>query len=180
MPDRRIIKTEQQIADVFLAALADHPLSKISVAAITRSANINRGTFYLHYKDVFDLYSKVSQEFIADLERVFDETYPDDEVPTAFVTLTNKILNYIQTNEYAFKILLQADNNAEFIEQIRNLFIRKIIEKEKIPESNQDYIIDVIYNVNGAIGVITAWEKGDLNCDIETITERLATIFGIL
>ncbi|VDG25475.1 TetR/AcrR family transcriptional regulator [Lactiplantibacillus mudanjiangensis] len=180
MADRRIIRTEQQITDIFFTKLATKPLSKISVSEITRAANINRSTFYLHYQDVFDLYQQVTQTLINDLAQVFDTTYPDDEVPLAFLTLAENILTYLQNHQHAFKILLKAENSANFIDQIRQLFINKVIEKEHISANNHDYIIDVNYNVNGALGVITAWEKDELDCSIDVVIKRLAEIFAIL
>ena len=56
--DLRVIKTKESIEQAFLALLAKKPLQKISIVELAREARINKGTFYLHYTDIFDLYQK--------------------------------------------------------------------------------------------------------------------------
>lgn len=56
--DLRVIKTKESIEQAFLSLLATKPLQKISIVELAREARINKGTFYLHYTDIFDLYEK--------------------------------------------------------------------------------------------------------------------------
>lgn len=53
--DRRVRYTKQAIRDGFLRLLAEKPIEKISVTEICREADINRGTFYAHYSDPYEL-----------------------------------------------------------------------------------------------------------------------------
>ena len=56
--DLRVVKTKESIEQAFLSLLAKKPLQKISIVELAREARINKGTFYLHYTDIFDLYQK--------------------------------------------------------------------------------------------------------------------------
>ena len=47
-------KTKQLIQSSFMKVLEDKPFESITVGDITKIAQINRGTFYIHYKDKFD------------------------------------------------------------------------------------------------------------------------------
>lgn len=62
--DLRVIKTKKAINDSFLKLLQNRPLSKISIAELARDAQINKGTFYLHYRDVYDLYQYALKDFL--------------------------------------------------------------------------------------------------------------------
>ncbi len=53
--DRRTKYTRKAIRDAFVELLNTKPYSKISVTEICRLAEINRGTFYIHYYDVDDV-----------------------------------------------------------------------------------------------------------------------------
>ncbi len=53
--DRRVKYTKKAIRDGFLSLLAVKPIEKISVTEICREADINRGTFYAHYSDPYEL-----------------------------------------------------------------------------------------------------------------------------
>ncbi len=56
--DLRVIKTEESIEQAFLSLLSKKPLQRISIVELAREARINKGTFYLHYTDIYDLYQK--------------------------------------------------------------------------------------------------------------------------
>ena len=53
--DMRWRRTERNLMDAFEKALSERPLEKISVTALSRDADINKATFYLHYRDIYDL-----------------------------------------------------------------------------------------------------------------------------
>ena len=57
--DLRVIKTKERIESAMLELLKNKPLDKITVTELARIAMINKGTFYLHYQDIFDLYRKI-------------------------------------------------------------------------------------------------------------------------
>ena len=68
--DLRVIKTKESIEQAFLSLLAKKPLQKISVVELAREARINKGTFYLHYTDIYDLYQNtVRRQIKAGFER---------------------------------------------------------------------------------------------------------------
>ncbi|MCD8021547.1 MAG: TetR/AcrR family transcriptional regulator [Lachnospiraceae bacterium] len=68
MPESRTKqRTREQIRKAFIRLLAEKGLSKISVAAITQTANINRSTFYEYYPDIRALLDDVESTLLSDL-----------------------------------------------------------------------------------------------------------------
>ncbi|RIN07979.1 TetR family transcriptional regulator, partial [Staphylococcus shinii] len=65
--DRRVRKTKKAIKQAFIKLLAEKELERITIQDITTLADINRGTFYLHYEDKYILLSDLEDEFIDDL-----------------------------------------------------------------------------------------------------------------
>ena len=63
--DRRRRYTLSVIREAFFALLAEVGFAKMTVADICRSADINRGTFYLHYEDKFALLDALIDEALA-------------------------------------------------------------------------------------------------------------------
>ena len=59
--DMRVYKTKRNIERTFLELLAKHPFDKITVQMITKEALVNKGTFYRHYADKYDLAHQVAQ-----------------------------------------------------------------------------------------------------------------------
>ena len=70
--DRRTRYTRQVIKEAFLKLLEEKEYPKITVTEICRLAEINRGTFYLHYYDLEDVLDDVIKEMIRDTTQVFD------------------------------------------------------------------------------------------------------------
>lgn len=62
--DRRVKYTKQAIRNSFLKLLSEKPIEKISVTEICREAEINRGTFYSHYTDPYDLRESLVEELV--------------------------------------------------------------------------------------------------------------------
>lgn len=62
--DLRIRRTKKNIAEAFLNLLEAKPFEKIRVNDITAAAMINRSTFYLHYRDKYDLMESLQNEVI--------------------------------------------------------------------------------------------------------------------
>ena len=60
--DRRTKYTRKVIRDAMMELLNTKPYSKISVAEICRLAEINRGTFYIHYYDVDDVLDDILEQ----------------------------------------------------------------------------------------------------------------------
>ena len=53
--DIRVQKTKKAIADAFLRMTGKKPIEKITVTDIVTEAQINKSTFYAHYRDIYDL-----------------------------------------------------------------------------------------------------------------------------
>lgn len=62
--DLRVKKTKKAIHNTFMELLKTKPVSKISVTELAKTAEINKATFYLHYKDIFDLYQHTLRNFL--------------------------------------------------------------------------------------------------------------------
>ena len=57
--DLRVTKTKRAIQQAGLALLLKKPLNKITITELAQMALINKGTFYLHYADIYALYDEL-------------------------------------------------------------------------------------------------------------------------
>ena len=53
--DLRYQRTERRLLQAFGEAMEEKPLDKITVTALSAAAEINKATFYLHYRDIYEL-----------------------------------------------------------------------------------------------------------------------------
>ncbi len=90
--DRRIQYTKKAIKESFLKLLNQHHIEKISVKALCIDADINRATFYRHYKDIYDLFEDIKKELF-------------DEISAKVVKdiIDTKMLTNIYNNQIFYK-----------------------------------------------------------------------------
>ena len=62
--DRRVRKTKKILRECLTQLLKEKKIQDITVRELTEMADLNRGTFYLHYKDVFDLLEQTEEELL--------------------------------------------------------------------------------------------------------------------
>ena len=65
--DLREMKTQRSIKNAFLQLRAAKPLEKITIKELSELAEISKATFYLHYKDIYDLSSQLQNEVIQNI-----------------------------------------------------------------------------------------------------------------
>lgn len=65
--DIREIKTKRSITNAFIELRSHKPLEKITVKELSEKAEISKATFYLHYKDIFDLSEQLQKEVIGNI-----------------------------------------------------------------------------------------------------------------
>ncbi len=100
--DARVRYTRKVIQEAFLDILKDKPLSKITVKEICGKAEINRGTFYKHYQDIYDLLEKIEAEGLQEFEKMLSSIETTDAhaiIVAALNTLhSNQIIQLIQSS----------------------------------------------------------------------------------
>ena len=75
--NRRVLYTQKVIRESLLELLKEKDIYKVTVTDICKKADINRGTFYSHYKDAHDLLTSMENEFF-DTAYNFVKDYSDD------------------------------------------------------------------------------------------------------
>ena len=98
--DARVRYTCKVIQDAFLDVLKEKPISRITVKEVCDKAEINRGTFYKHYQDCYDLLDKIEEEGL----REFEKMLASIEAAGAQAALT-AILNTLRNNSTLIQAL---------------------------------------------------------------------------
>ena len=143
--DLRVIKTRERIEDALLQLLETKPLEKITVTELARVAMINKGTFYLHYLDIFDLYR---QTFLKWLEKPFrDATFFTDffDAPERFLEQLGEAL---MEGLPKVRSIRQSDQqDGMFFADVRVLLRKKVYETGRIPKClPNDVKLDAVFS----------------------------------
>ncbi|MGG0656910.1 TetR/AcrR family transcriptional regulator [Rummeliibacillus pycnus] len=175
--DRRILKTKSEIKQALTELMEEKRFEAITVRDLTERANINRGTFYLHYQDKYDLLEQCEDEVIKNiLETVRDVQVYDLEIlianekPFPFIV---KILEYIQENAGFIRAILGPNGDPSFQEKLKEVMIQNFFFKKlNNPSTTVPIEILTTYISSAHIGVIQQW----LNTGMKQSPEEMATI----
>ena len=69
--DRRVRKTKKALRQGLVSLLEKKKLKDITVRELTDTVDLHRGTFYVHYRDIYELYEKMWQEAIQEIPDIF-------------------------------------------------------------------------------------------------------------
>ena len=94
-PDRRIRRTKAQLYAALNQLLAEKPPEEITVTELTRLADVSRGTFYSHYKDVPDMVEQMEAELFAEFAQLMD-AYSAKELRQGLGPILEDVFSYIQ------------------------------------------------------------------------------------
>ena len=65
--DARILRSRQLLQEAMIALIGEHGYDQITVQDLCTRATLNRSTFYLHYKDKYDLLIQTIQSVMDEL-----------------------------------------------------------------------------------------------------------------
>lgn len=179
--DKRVIKTKDRIIDAFLSLIKVKPSNKITVSEITKIADIERKTFYLHYNSIEDVYSDIENKISIELENEANKYIdnPNYQIKNLYYNLNTVINN----NFSFFKSIATNDSYYFFLHSFENILskiIIKIINKIlHVDTKNVKYYAN--FFTAGIIKLYTSWLKGetDLTLDELTIILTRATFLTI-
>lgn len=131
--DEMIEKTKEKIQKSFLQLLKEKHFMKVSVRDITTVAAINRGTFYLHYQDKYNLLSQMEESLLEGLELHLLRLKPDILLLQAeqgqISRLAVEVFRYIQINAECFQVFLGENNHYGFHKRLKQFFVNHFGEK---------------------------------------------------
>ena len=68
--DRRVRKTKTQLENGLAGLLREKAINEITVTELTERVDINRSTFYLHYRDIYDMMESIENELVEKIEEL--------------------------------------------------------------------------------------------------------------
>lgn len=132
--DRRVKKSRQALFLALTKLMTEYPIQKISVAMVTKEADVNRGTFYLHFKDKYDL---KNQCIDMHLTKLMTSCVGDDKKLFTSKKAMQTTFEYLNENSAFYKVMLTGENNTFFrkrMEEILKIGLNDFVESKNFKE----------------------------------------------
>lgn len=162
--DRRVRKTKKVLRKSLISLMKEKSINSITVKELCEKADINRGTFYLHYTDVFYMLDEIEKELFEEFqEMILSHEISEDRIETK--PILKDIFTFIAQNKDFCMVILCDRGDMVFVKKIVSIIYEKgyndwinIFKKENKDIFNKYYSF-ILY---GVIGLIDNWLKNGL------------------
>lgn len=188
--DERVIKTKKLIKIALSELIQEKGFDHVTITDLTQRANINRGTFYLHYQDKYDLLEKFENEVLDDIntnaenfiKSIKDIDFLGEDFSNEIKPFINKVFTYIKENYIIMKVILGPKSDMRFQNKIKKALNILLTEKgwDNYFDSQNTFVSKnyfISYLVSAHIGVIRQWIDSGMNESAENMAEMISTMF---
>jgi len=164
--DRRQLRTKQLLRKALMELIEEKGAEDITVTDIANRADINRGTFYLHYRDASDMLTQIKEEVFEklmallrqlDIIEMMGYAIKDEAYPKAVL-----VFEECARNADFFKVIFGPRGDPEFMLRIKNTVKAHFESKLTYwqPEESKmlvplDFLLAYMSSAN--LGVLTHW-----------------------
>lgn len=178
--DLRVSRTKRLLKETLVELMEKKDLRKITVSEITSKAEINRGTFYLHYMDIYDMVEKLGDEIIEKIKSIIDGGHP---LATNYLYLPVlvKIVEYFAKDQRFIQALISPNGDPAFLGRIQDIMVEHTMKiyKNSFSKYEPGYIrVVMTFIVSGGIGVFSEWFKGGCKTPIHKVIGPCETIIS--
>ena len=182
-------KTKELIQTSFMQILENKPFESITVGEITKQAQINRGTFYLHFTDKFDLLDQIEQQLFEDIGNHIDELQSNYSSTQTFEKgqeqLASTLFSTIKTHSPLLKIFLSDHGRAGFHLRFRAAFSAKVrvnLEKNESFTASLNVPMEyfLAFITSAFLGLIEQWVQNNLDKTPQEMTALYIDIISFI
>lgn len=174
---KNAIETKRKISFAYLKLLRDNP-KDVSISEIVKVANVTRGTFYLHFKNINDLEVHIQNNLTEDfkcIETAFRQ-FDLDEFPDKVVLKINELLK--KNLEY-YRLVASSFKNNYVVEQVKQSVYISVSNNFNLMK----YITDmnrfksvVEYLSAGLLAVYSKWLKNEISMSLDDLAPLLSSL----
>ena len=156
--DRRVIKTRRQLKKGLAALMKEKSVNQITVKELVEEVDINRSTFYLHFKDIQDLLREIEENMEAQIKRAIEEHPIVSGNENAFYFIEDMFRVLDEEREIS-KALIGPNGDMGFIHRIERIIkenSRGTLEK-MFPGKKEDLKYFYAFCLSGCLGLVKVW-----------------------
>jgi AcrR family transcriptional regulator len=158
--DRRAKRSRRMLKESLLALMQEKNFQEISARDVTDRADLNRGTFYLHYPDTQALLESIENDIASEIQELIDQHKDELRAGPSLQPVLLPLLDYIEEKWDIIGLLLRNTNTGSFLSKMNGLIYQNGMDytKDVFPDRDperQKYFLSFISF--GLIGMVQIW-----------------------
>ena len=159
--DRRVRRTKKMLTQALMQLMQEKQIKEITVKELTDLADMNRGTFYLYYRDVYDMLEKLEDSMFEALDSIA-ALHETDAARQETKPILLDVFHFIEENQEIVRVLISPHGDMKFLHRLYEVIREKCLTgfpyaaaANKKNEADFDYRFSFV--IYGAAGLIRAW-----------------------
>lgn len=186
--EQKTARTKRLIRDTLTEQMEEKGFEGVTVRDIADQAKINRGTFYLHYRDKYDLLEQSEDEIIEGIKQIVKEIKPQDAI--AYTSqgepfpIILRLFEFFKENAGFMRVVLGPKGDAAFQVKLKEIIKQTFLQKIAKVIGNKDMLVPeeflISYVSSAHVGVIQHWLETGMKQTPQEMTLILAkmTLLG--
>lgn len=167
--DRRVRRTKASLRQALTELMGEKDVRAITVRELTDRADVNRGTFYAHYRDIYDMVEQQENEIFAVLSELLSGYSPQQLRGDLAPVLAN-VFQFVEQNRDLLPILLEGPAVDRVFRRLYGVIYDKCLG-----EWAGIYPIDggtglnfsLEFIIAGTVGLVRAWAQNGFQVPYE-------------
>ncbi|MFR3786602.1 TetR/AcrR family transcriptional regulator [Agathobaculum desmolans] len=151
--DKRIRRTKKLLRQALTRLMQQKAFQSITVTDVVREADINRGTFYAHYRDVYDLREQIETEMIQDFRAMIADLRPSETA--TLQPVLRRAMDYLEENREIVVELVKVGGGKGFGKKM--IGVTEEYRLENMPLRNVEDVYVARFVATGVVGMLEKW-----------------------
>lgn len=175
--DRRVRRTKKMLTQALTKLMQEKQVKDITVKELTELADMNRGTFYLYYKDVYDMLDKLEENMFSSLDQILE--LQDNQGEDSTRQMLVELFHFVEENQEMCKMLLSPHGDMQFLHRLNEVIREKCLNYHKsngMASEDAQFEYRYSYVVFGCAGLIRMWVNRNCKENAEDLADLVCQL----
>ena len=175
--ERRVRKTKRAIRNAFAALLAEKDVNQITVKDIAERADINRKTFYNHYRGVYQVMDEIENSIVDDFDLMLREASGSIDLRNPAM-IYEKLTQLLQKDiDFYGNLMCMNGNNSLRDKLLSRLKAHALVSMQaRLPIAQQELELGIHFTFSGLMSVYQHWFQSDRTLSLDELTKTVSRL----
>ena len=155
--DRRVRRTKKLLTHGLIQLMKEKQVQDITVRELADLVDVNRGTFYLYYRDIFDMLDSIEQELFNQVNQLI-AAHKGETVLTHTLPVLKELFHLVEENKELCQVLLGQNGDMKFLKKLSDV-VQDAFRREWLMMKKDEVTFDYSYAFGalGFVGLLRTW-----------------------
>ncbi|AEF83577.1 transcriptional regulator [Treponema primitia ZAS-2] len=172
--NRKVLYTKKVLTEALVNLMQERSIADISIKELCALADINRSTFYAHYKNQYSILQELEDAAIKTFEQIVGK-YVLQSPKTALLQTIKESLDLTADNVNWVRVLLSEQGDIHFQRKLFSLILKNEMmsfkNDEQLDDITKEYYLT--FGLNGSVALVQYWIKNGMNIPKENLAHML-------